>query len=120
VSATPGRIAPAVLTGALDGFDASYPRFLTVEAKYRALVDSKGQIIDVTEGDDGRFVVERRTSAGSARQPVKASSGDRAAIAALVRRAAENERGKSTEDTAITQHFREHHEFATRLVAQRN
>lgn len=114
-----GRIAPAVLNGALDGFDAAYPRFVAMADKYRAIADGKGQILDLTEMDDGRFLVERRVNADAARVAMKVTAADRMAIAALIRRAAENERGASTEDTAITPNYRAHHLFATRFMARR-
>lgn len=114
-----GRVAAAVFQGALDGFDAAYPRFVAMSDKYRAIADGKGQIIDISEGDDGRFLVERRANAGAPRVPIKVTSADRMAIAALIRRAAENERGASTEDTAITPSYRAHHLFATRFMARR-
>ena len=114
-----GRIAPAVFNGALDGFDGAYPRFIAMSDRHRAIADGKGQIVDITEGEDGRFVVERRAHAEAPRLPVKVTTADRMAIAALIRRAAENERGVSTEDTAITPSYRAHHLFATRFMARR-
>ena len=119
VSGSPGRIAPAVFNGALDGFDAAYPRFVAMSDRHRAIADGNGQIVDISEGDDGRFVVERRANVDAPRVGVRVSSADRMAIAALIRRAAENERGISTEDTAITPGYRAHHSFATRFLARR-
>ncbi len=119
VSGGPGRIAPAVFNGALDGFDAAYPRFVAMTERVRAIADGKGQIVDISEGDDGRFLVERRVNADAPRVRVKVSSADRMTIAALIRRAAENERGVSTEDTVITPSYRAHHAFATRFLARR-
>lgn len=114
-----GRVAPAVLNGALDGFDATYPRFVALADNHRAIADGNGQIVDITEAENGRFVVERRANADAPRVAMKVTSADRMAIAALIRRAAENERSASTEDTAITPGYRAHHTFATRFMSRR-
>jgi hypothetical protein len=113
------RVAPAVLQGALAGFDVSYPRFASIGAKHRKLVDPKGQIIEITEGGDGKFTVQRRASAESAPEPLAVDTSDRVVLASLIRRAAENERRVTTEDTAITPSFRDHQDFATRFIAKR-
>jgi hypothetical protein len=115
----PKRVAPAILNGELDGFDTAYPRFVAMADNYRAIADGMGQIIDISERDDGRFLVERRAHAHAPRVAIKVTSADRMAIAALIRRAAENERGASTEDTMITPNYRAHHLFATRFMGAR-